>query len=307
MSEAAQIATRAVALVFITTSMASAGMAVAPREAIGQARRWRLVGVALGTNFVLAPLIAWLLSRIIPIHEDYATGLLLISGCAGVPLLPKLAERAHGSVPFAIVMMLLLVAGTVVYAPVVMPRLIPGLHASPWEIAYPLLVLILTPLAGGLMLRTVRPRAAAQVVPFLRHASDAFLLLFIGIVVLGHLGALWSALGSGAILAALLFVLLTGAAAFALGRSDTATRRVLAMGSAQRNVAAAVIVAGNSFADRPRVMVMVLVTEVVAILVLVAAVVTLRRSDGRRTPAATPPELTPGIVAPDAIVGRGHG
>ena len=52
-----------------------------------------------------------------------------------------------------------------------------------------------------------------------------------------------------------------------LGGPDVENRRVLALGTAQRNIAAALVVAGQSFSD-PKVVVMVVVVAIVGLLVL---------------------------------------
>ncbi len=49
--------------------------------------------------------------------------------------------------------------------------------------------------------------------------------------------------------------------------SDADTRRVLALGTGQRNIAAALIVGGQSF-DDPKVVVMVVVVAIVGLLIL---------------------------------------
>jgi bile acid:Na+ symporter, BASS family len=52
-----------------------------------------------------------------------------------------------------------------------------------------------------------------------------------------------------------------------LGGPDRNTRRVLALGTAQRNIAAALVVGSQSFSD-PKVVVMVVVVAIVSLLIL---------------------------------------
>ena len=52
-----------------------------------------------------------------------------------------------------------------------------------------------------------------------------------------------------------------------LGGPDPDSRRVMALGAAQRNIAAALVVAGQSFSD-PRVVVMVIVVAIAGFIIL---------------------------------------
>jgi BASS family bile acid:Na+ symporter len=263
--------------------------------------------MALVANFLMAPLIAWTLCRLFPLDPDYESGLLLLGGAAGAPFLPKLAQRARANEALAITLMMLLVVGTVAFLPLVMPFILPGLRARPLDIAFPLVVLIVAPLAAGMLLRGLWEPAARRAEPFLRHLSDLCLIVFVVVIVGTHLGALWSVLGSGAILTAMVFVLLSGGAAYALGGPDLATRRITALATGQRNIAAAIVSAGVSFPDQPRTLVMILVTDVVALVILFAAVRRFRNTPGSTEgdaagqPAAHNPAIAASAGAPVSI------
>ena len=65
-----------------------------------------------------------------------------------------------------------------------------------------------------------------------------------------------------------------------LGGPGVDTRRVLALGTAQRNIAAALVVGGQSFSD-PKVVVMIIVVAIVGLLALMP----LSKALGRESPA----------------------
>jgi len=73
--------------------------------------------------------------------------------------------------------------------------------------------------------------------------------------------------GTGGILAGLLFIAVAFAVGWWLGGPTTDTRRVLALGTAQRNMAASLVVGSQSFSD-PKVVVMVVVVMIVGLLIL---------------------------------------
>ena len=93
-----------------------------------------------------------------------------------------------------------------------------------------------------------------------------------------NLTALAGVLGSGAIGAAILFVVLVFAGAWALAEPNAAGRRLLGYATAGRNVGAALVTAGASAAE-PKAVVMLIVTGVVGLVLLLAAATWVRRRD----------------------------
>ncbi len=75
-------------------------------------------------------------------------------------------------------------------------------------------------------------------------------------------------IGTGGILAVLIFLIAATIIGYLLGGPAANTRSVLGLGTAQRNLAAALIVAGQNFADDPDVIVMILVAGLVGLVVL---------------------------------------
>src|SRR5262245_21291770 len=93
------------------------------------------------------------------------------------------------------------------------------------------------------------------------------LMGLISTVLLHNWNTLLETVGTGSILAALLFVVVSFVFGYVVGPSAT-TKPVLALGTAQRNVAAGMVVATSSFAADPKVLVMVLVVNVVLMALL---------------------------------------
>jgi BASS family bile acid:Na+ symporter len=90
-------------------------------------------------------------------------------------------------------------------------------------------------------------------------------LLLVGL----NLGALAGTFGSFALGSCAFFVLATVGIGRLLGGSDPSLRSVFALGAGNRNISAALIVAGASF-DDPAIQVMLIVASVVGLLVLLA-------------------------------------
>jgi bile acid:Na+ symporter, BASS family len=192
----------------------------------------------------------------------------LVLGCAaGAPFLPKLAELAKGNLAFSVGAMVLLMVVTVGYLPVVMPLLLPGVTVDPWNIARSLILLMLLPLAAGLALKVRYEDLARRVKPVLDLISNISLILLVLLITAANIDKVLQVFGTRGILAGLLFIALGLGTGWLLGGPDGDTRRVLALGTGQRNIAAALVVASQSFSD-PKVIVMVIVVAIVGLVVL---------------------------------------
>jgi BASS family bile acid:Na+ symporter len=117
-------------LVFVITSMLAMGLNLTVGQIIEPLRNARLVILALVANFILVPILAYLILLIIPLDQGLATGLILMATAGGAPFLPKLAQAAKGNMAFSVGLMVLLMMVTIVYMPLVLPVLLQGLHAT---------------------------------------------------------------------------------------------------------------------------------------------------------------------------------
>ena len=132
-------------LSFVVSSMLAMGAGLTIPQIAEPLRNARLVVLALLANFVVMPLCALALAKMLWLDEPFGIGLLLLGCAAGAPFLPKLAELAKGNLAFAVGAMVLLMVVTVGYLPIVLPLLLPGVTVNPWEIARSLLLLDAAP------------------------------------------------------------------------------------------------------------------------------------------------------------------
>ncbi|MGA7880204.1 MAG: hypothetical protein WBL40_01590 [Terrimicrobiaceae bacterium] len=276
MTDAARIAAKIALLAFLVSSMLAAGLSLTPRAILAPLRNVRLVLVALALNFVAAPVFALALSVVIPLERPHAIGLILLGGAAGAPFLPKLVERARGDLGFAVALMTLLTVGTTLFMPFALPLMIPGLQASPWSIAQPLVVFILTPLAVGMLLQSRKAIPLAALQPILVKLGNVSALVLLTLLLALYFRNLLGVLGSGAIAACVVFLAGLYAAGYLLGGSRVEIKGVLGLGTAARNVGVALVPASQSFSD-PKIMIMLVAYTIVMLIVLVPASGRLRR------------------------------
>jgi BASS family bile acid:Na+ symporter len=75
-------------------------------------------------------------------------------------------------------------------------------------------------------------------------------------------------IGTGGLLAALLFLVGALAIGLLLGGKDASMRSVMGLGAAQRNLAAAMLVAAQNFSKDPNVLVMVMLVAILGLILL---------------------------------------
>ncbi|HEY6931548.1 MAG TPA: bile acid:sodium symporter [Thermoanaerobaculia bacterium] len=254
-------------LVFVISSMLGMGLSLTVSEILAPLRNVRMVLLALLANFVLMPLAAFGIARLLQLKEALAAGLLVLGTAAGAPFLPKLAALAKGNLAFAVGLMVLLMVLTVGYMPLVLPRLLEGVTVDAAKIARSLVLLMLLPLGVGLVAKARFAAAAARVKPWLDKTSNLSLILLIALLVIVNFDKMLDVFGTRGILAGILFIVLGFVLGYFLGGPARDTRRVLGLGTAQRNIAAALVVAGQNFSD-PEVVLMVVVVAIVGLLIL---------------------------------------
>src|SRR5438045_3592667 len=89
-------------IVFVLSSMLGMGLGLRMSEIVAPLRNWRPVILALVANFVVMPLAALGLSRLLHLDESLGIGLLLLGMAGGAPFLPKLAQIARGNLALAV-------------------------------------------------------------------------------------------------------------------------------------------------------------------------------------------------------------
>ena len=265
--ELLQKATSVAMLVFVLSSMVAMGLNLTVGQIIAPLRNARLVVLSLLVNFVLMPLGALALAGLLRLDQPMGVGLLLLGSAAGAPFLPKLAQIAKGNLAFGVGLMVLLMVVTVGYLPLVLPLLLPGVSVDPAKIARSLFLLMLLPLAGALAVKAYFADVAARTKPLFDRLSNLGLIVLMLLITAGNVNNVLAVFGTGGILAGLLFIAIGFVTGWLLGGPDLSTRRVLALGTAQRNIAAALVVGSQSFSD-PKVVVMVVVVAIVSLLIL---------------------------------------
>jgi bile acid:Na+ symporter, BASS family len=269
-------------LVFVVVSMLAVGSSLTVGQIVAPLRNRKLVFFALLANFVLMPAGALAIAKLLRLDQPLGIALILLGVAAGAPFLPKLAAIAKGNLAFAVGLMVLLMVLTVAYMPLVLPLLLEGVSVDPMKIGRSLLLLMLLPLGVGLALNARFGSIAERMRGPLNGISSLSLALLIVLLLVTNIQNVISLFGTRGILASILFLFVGCGTGWVLGGPGLGTKGVLALATAQRNIAAALVVGGKDF-DDPKVLVMIVVVAVVGLLILMP----LARLLGSRT-AETP-------------------
>ena len=266
-------------LAFVVAGMAAMGLGLTLPQIMEPLRDVRLVLLLLLANFVVVPFAAIAAGRLLPMEEAAATAVILIGCCAGAPFLPKLAQLAKGDVALSVGAMVLLMVATVIYAPIVVPLVIEGAEVNPWDIASSLIILMLIPLGIGLLIKERYGEFADSIVANVGQIANMGLV--VGLIaalavswqdVIGGIGT-WIFIGT----AVILLVGLAAGYVAGYGRSD-GDMTVTGLATAQRNIAAALVVAASLGGDA-------IVLTMVGALIIPIALIVVAGELGRRAAA----------------------
>ena len=88
-------------LLFVVSSMLAMGLSLTVPMILQPLKNVRLVILALLANFVLVPLLAYLITLIMPLEQSLKVGLIVLSTAAGAPFCPSWCRAPRGTSPSA--------------------------------------------------------------------------------------------------------------------------------------------------------------------------------------------------------------
>jgi BASS family bile acid:Na+ symporter len=228
-------------VLFMAGNLAAIGLELDVRTALAPLRNRRFVLIVLVWDWLLCPGFAWLLARTVPMAEPYALGLLLIGMAPAAPFLPMMVRRAGGDLAYTAAFMLIAAIGTVIFMPLALPLLAPGLVVNIWTIARPLILLLLVPLVLGLAGRAWLPATLAEgLCRGIKLVADIATVGMLAAIVLLYFDGFIGAIGSYAIGTQIIYALGVTVGAYVLGVGLKPEQRcVVSLGVCTRNLGAA--------------------------------------------------------------------
>jgi bile acid:Na+ symporter, BASS family len=248
-------------LLYTVTNMASIGLELNLRETLKSLRSARLVLLTLLWGWAVGPAFAVLLTKVLPLAEPHALGLLIFSLAPVAPMLSILARRARSDMDFTAALIPLAMVGTVVLLPLLAPWLMKGVTLNVWSLAKPLLLLVLLPLVVCVAIKVYASPLAEKLYPTVKRLAGISTMVTLGFVVVFHFRDIVSTLGSYAIGAEVLFLLAIALVSYRLGFGlKQGQRSAMALAMATRN-GAPMLAVFTAFPDQdPRMLVMFLLS-----------------------------------------------
>jgi bile acid:Na+ symporter, BASS family len=255
---------------FVFLTMFNVGLTQKPRNILKYLRDRGFCLRMLAANFILAPLLMWGLLEVFPINPYLRVGLTIFSICAGAPFLIKLTQLSEHDLALGASTMIILVLATVLAAPLLLPIIVPQIEIEGGTIAWTLVKQLILPIILGMVLAKVLPGLTQSVQPWVAKIANWTLYVMLVSTMVGYFPETKEIMGQGAILLGVVFILGAFGIGYLLGgRHETEhLQDIGALGTAQRNTAASMLIAAQNFGDHPQVLVIITMANTIGIVLL---------------------------------------
>lgn len=256
--------------IFVFLTMFNVGLTQKLSAITEYMKDWKFGLRMLVANFILAPLLMWGILYFFPINPYLRLGLTVFSICAGAPFLIKLTQLSEHDLALGASTMVTLVLATVIIVPLLLPLIVPQIEINGGNIAWTLVKQLILPIVLGLLLVKALPKLAKTVQPWVAKLGNWALYLMLVATLVGYFPQLKAIFGQGAILIGLVFIVGAFGIGYLLGgRNDKDhLQDVGALGTAQRNTAASMIIAAQNFSDYPEVLIIITLANTLGIALL---------------------------------------
>ncbi|MBB3545246.1 bile acid:sodium symporter [Rhizobium sp. BK399] len=230
-----------VALVsFMLGSLVDVGLKLELKDAWVALHDSRFVIASVLSGFVVGPILAVVIARLLALPTPYELGLLLLGLTPCAPFLPLLSDVAKADAAYTAAFIVIAALGTIILMPIAVPFVAPDLHAGPGVIARPLLLLVLAPFGVGIGVRSLSRRWADRFDPVVRKVVVLNIVVLLATAFLQNWRDMVGAVGTFAIAAQFIYYTGLAACSYALTVGLPHNKRsVVTLGVATRNVGAA--------------------------------------------------------------------
>ena len=246
------LADKILLLIFIVFAMMSITLEATLRDVARVLHNKSLVVRALGINFVMVPLFAIFVVKLMPMALDVKDGILLLAVLPGDLMSFNFTRKLCARIELAAAVLFLLTLATVLLGPVLANWILES--QLPVKVPYGPLIkglffYVVLPLLAGIALNKFFPRlASALLKPFSIISGLAFIAFTI---VTGSIktSAAKAIAGGGTLAGLALFIVGAMMIGWFLAGSDRERRGVLSVSSGLRSLAIALAIAKSSFPD----------------------------------------------------------
>jgi predicted Na+-dependent transporter len=239
-------------VISIGATVLSLGMTYTVGQLLAPLRRVGLVVAMVVLNAVLIPAIAWGVAKGLPIKQASVDGLVLATLGAGSAAGIKAAQLAkNAELPLAVSIVVVLQLVNIVSVPIWAGHVVSGASLSAWDILKSLLLLVLIPLAVGLIVKARYADNATEWTTGLVKIANLALVIAIA----AGVGVNWQTIvdlfGSWVLAASLLILAIAIGLGMLLGGKSAQTRNTTGLVSGLRFGSLGLIIIGTQLGGNP--------------------------------------------------------
>ena len=281
-------------MLFVILNSFGLGLRLSIGKLLAQAlAHWKIAVSALVINFVIIPglFIGYLLTIASSIPGEIKVGFCVAALSAGMPFAPLLARLAKANVSISTTLLVVLTVATVIALPLGLPLAIDAVDAqlktSAWDVAWPLLLFLLLPMALGCGFRVWWPDLTPPLAKWVVRVAILCLLFNLNFSLVAYWSLFVQTWGTESYIAAIAgpfiglgcgYLLVTG-----LRVKDLGIRHAAEVTTAVRNIAPMLLMMIFPFVSDPLVTVSITILNTIGIVTVLLFVLMWRR-------AASPPE-----------------
>ena len=276
-------------VLFVILNAFGLGLRITIGKQLAQARaHWKIAVWVLVINFVVIPalFVGYLLTIASSIPAEIKVGFCVAALCAGMPFAPVLAQLAKADVSIATTLLVVLTVGTVVALPLGLPLAIDAVDAqlktSVWDVAWPLLLFLLLPLALGCAFRVWWPDLTPSLTRWVVRVSILCLLFNLNFTLVAYWDLFVQEWGTESYVAAIAGPFIGLGCGYLLVTSlrvkDVRIRHATESTTAVRNIAPMLLMMIFPFGADPLVTVSITILNTVGITIVVLFVLMWRRA-----------------------------
>jgi BASS family bile acid:Na+ symporter len=252
---------------FMAGNLMEMGLRLDVEDGLRGLKNIKFVLYTLVWGFVIGPAVAFLVTKIVPLDEPFAIGLILMGLAPCAPFVPLFVTKAKGDLGYTAAYMFLVAMGTIIIMPFAVPFMVKGLSITAWAIAKPLLIMIFIPLVIGGIIRRNWKTLAGKMQPVVKKITMVFTLIVFVLLIIIYYKGIVSAMGSLAILSQVIFfsILTVGTYIFGFGLKHE-QKIVLSIGNSTRNLGAAIAPLFAAVGIAPEAIIMIVLSLPVMII-----------------------------------------
>lgn len=268
---------------FVVLYMFSVPLESTRGEIIRYFKDINLMGRALVANFVIIPILGFIIARFFDLPPDFRIGFLLLAMAPGGLLALQFARVSKGNRVFAAALLLVFCLLAILITPLFVywffPREGTGRLPFGW-LTMMLLLLIVVPLVVGRVLQRIIPEHAPKLGLWLGRLS--IVIFIVAALMAGkYKSPAIKLMGHEGIAAIVLLILGAWVVGWLMGGPEIRNRKVLAISSSMRNVGVCLPIASNYFAGTEVTVPILAFSGIMIPMNMVFAVVTGRMLGGK--------------------------